>query len=87
VAETSKNTPPKDNTPPTQSGEADWNNYPMDINMENMDFDEDALLDFPIPESAYTFQPQIPNGDFFSQEVISLGLQEPLPPDEMIDEL
>jgi hypothetical protein len=56
----------------------------MDIDME---FEDDALLDFPIPEPTFTFQPEMPNGDFFSQEVISLGLQEPLPPDEMVEEL
>lgn len=29
----------------------------------------------------------VPAGDYFSQEVISLGLQEPLPPDNLMDEL
>lgn len=65
--------------------EPDWNNYPLDMNM-NMDFEADPILDFSIPESTYTFQPQIP-GDFFSQEIISLGLAEPLPPEEMMADL
>jgi hypothetical protein len=60
----------------------------MDI---NMDFEDDTLLDFTMPESTYTFQPQIqsfmPEPDVFSQELLSQGLQEPLPPDEMINEL
>ncbi|KAK6595740.1 binuclear zinc transcription factor [Botrytis cinerea] len=29
----------------------------------------------------------VPAGDYFSQDVISLGLQEPLPPDNLMDEL
>jgi hypothetical protein len=53
----------------------------------NMDFEGDPLLDFPMPESTFAFQPQMPTGDFFSQEIISMGLQEPLPPDEMIADL
>jgi hypothetical protein len=31
--------------------------------------------------------PALPEGNFFSQELISLGLQEPLPPDQMINDL
>jgi hypothetical protein len=66
------------------AGEPDWNSYPTDM---NMDFESDPLLNFPISDSTFTFQPQIPTGDFFSQEIISMGLQEPLPPDEMIADL
>lgn len=52
-----------------------------------MDFENDPLLDFPVQDSTYTFQPQMPVGVFYSQEVISMGLQEPLPPDLMIEDL
>lgn len=84
MSETSKNTPPKNNSPPGPSMEPDWNNFPMDM---NVDFENDALMDFPMPETAFTYQPEMPTGDFFSQEVISLGLEEPLPPEEMIRDL
>jgi hypothetical protein len=61
----------------------------MDI---NIDMGTDGLLDesFNVPLSAFDFQPaapSVPEGDFFSQELISLGLQEPLPPNQMVDEL
>jgi hypothetical protein len=43
-----------------------------------------------VPLSAFDYQPD-PNalleGDFFSQELISLGLSEPLPPVQMMDDL
>jgi hypothetical protein len=58
----------------------------------NMDMGTGGILDesFDIPLSAFDFQPaapSMPEGDFFSQELISLGLQEPLPPNQMVDEL
>jgi hypothetical protein len=69
--------------------EPDWNNYTMDI---NMDMGGAGLLDesFDIPLSTFDFQsaaPSLPEGNYFSQELISLGLQEPLPPNQMQDEL
>jgi hypothetical protein len=65
----------------------------MDMNMDmNMDLETGGLLDesFNVPLSAFDFDstaPSLPEGNFFSQELISLGLQEPLPPNQMIDEL
>lgn len=58
----------------------------------NVDMGDAGMLgqDFNISLSAFDFPPaapSIPEGDFFSQEIISLGLSEPLPPQEMIDEL
>jgi hypothetical protein len=68
--------------------EPDWNNFTMDMNMDV----GDDMLDpaFDIPLSAFDYQsvpPALPEGNFFSQELISLGLQEPLPPDQMINDL
>lgn len=61
----------------------------MDMNME---MGNTGMLDesFNVPLSAFDYQPApnaLPEGDFFSQELISLGLSEPLPPQEMIDNL
>lgn len=73
------------------SVEADWNDLSVDMNLKNVemeiDFNDVQLPDYPLPEPSYNFLDPIPGGDFFSQEVISLGLQEPLPPDDMIDNL
>lgn len=58
----------------------------------NIDMGNVGVLDesFNIPLSAFDLQPApntLPEEDFFSQELIRLGLSEPLPPQEMIDEL
>jgi hypothetical protein len=58
----------------------------------NIDMENGGMLDesFDMPPSAFDFQPappSVPEGNFFSQEIIGLGLQEPLPPDVMVEEL
>ncbi len=57
----------------------------------NLDLD-DGLLDpsFDISQPGYGLPvpaPTMPSDDFDSYELIGLGLQEPLPPQDMIDEL
>lgn len=75
--------------PTTTSLEADWTTLGMDM---DMNIDDSVLLDaaFDMPSSNFTPQhmetPPVEN-NFFSQELIELGLDEPLPPQEMIDEL
>lgn len=60
-------------------------NLDLDINMGNgagdMAFDATADL-FGMPKD-----PINPAGDFFSTELIALGLQEPLPTQDVMDEL
>lgn len=63
----------------------------MDMDM-NIDMGDDGLLDgtFNLNAGGFDFSPpgpSIPMGDLFSQELLELGLQEPLPPQEMMDEL
>jgi hypothetical protein len=60
----------------------------MDMNVEM----GTGMLDesFNVPLTAFDYQPAPnapPGGEFFSQELISLGLSEPLPPQQMIDDL
>ena len=60
----------------------------MDLNMEM----GNGMLEesFNVPISAFDYQPApsaLSGGDFFSQDLISLGLSEPLPPQQMIDDL
>ena len=89
VGETSNNTLPN-NSP---NKEPDWNDFPismdMDINMGmNMDFGNDAFMDLPNPVQDFAFQvDQIQSENIYSQEMVALGLEEALPPDEMIEEL
>jgi hypothetical protein len=58
----------------------------------NMDMGNIGMLDeaFNMPISSFDYQPApsaLPEGNFFSQELISLGLLESLPPQQMIDDL
>ncbi len=68
----------------------EWNDLGMDM---NLDLDGGDILDsFDMMQSGFGFQTlgapsEIPIGDGYSQELLSLGLQEPLPPQDMIDEL
>jgi hypothetical protein len=69
--------------------EADW-----DILADNMDMalGDGGLLNEPLnmqhPGCGFEgLAPSLPIEDFFSQELISLGLQEPLPPQDLIDDL
>jgi hypothetical protein len=70
--------------------EADWNTLGMDM---NLDIDDADLLDpsFQIPQFGMESSGPLPmqSGDYFtqSQDLLALGLQEPLPPQEMMDEL
>jgi hypothetical protein len=71
------------------SMEADWNDLSIDMNIDIVD---EGLLDgtFDINSTGFNIPPlgpTIPMGDIFSQELLELGLQEPLPPQEMMDEL
>jgi hypothetical protein len=100
VTETSsKNIAPTESQPPMFSIQPDWNSFPLDMNNVdiNMDMDfggddvviDDVLLNsnFAMPQADFAFVGDMPDSGFFSQEVISLGLQEPLPPDDMVEEL
>jgi Fungal Zn(2)-Cys(6) binuclear cluster domain len=71
--------------------EIDWNAVGMDMNLD-LDLDDDGLLDpsFDISQAALGFSasaPNIPTDFFGSYELIGLGLQEALPPQDMMDEL
>ncbi|KAF8847788.1 hypothetical protein BDZ45DRAFT_698912 [Acephala macrosclerotiorum] len=71
--------------------EANWNDLTMDMDM-NIDMGDDSLLDgtFNLNPGGFDFPPpgpSIPMGDLFSHELLELGLNEPLPPQEMMDEL
>ena len=74
---------------PSQGLEADWNTLGMDM---NLDMDDGGILDsaFDIQQSDFGLPPlgpSLPTGDLYSQELLGLGLQEPLPPQDMMDEL
>lgn len=67
--------------------EPDWDGFGMDM---NIDFDDAGLADqmFDIPqyqmlEGNISYQSE----PIFSQEILGLGLQEPLPPQDMMDDL
>ncbi|KAG4025268.1 hypothetical protein MFRU_062g00210 [Monilinia fructicola] len=64
----------------------DWG--AMNIDM-NMNFADEGLqgLGFDIMNGNLGSVSSVPVGDYFSQEVISLGLQEPLPPESLMDDL
>jgi hypothetical protein len=59
--------------------EPDWNTLGM-----NYEYADEPLFTpgMEMPQSGYDFQEP-----GFSQELLSLGLQEPLPPQDMMDEL
>ena len=65
--------------------ETGWNDLNMDMNVD--------LGDGGLQDSSYDFSglgnggSSIPNDGLFSQELLALGLEEPLPPQDMIDEL
>lgn len=63
--------------------DADWNTLAMDV---DLNFDT-SNVDFDIPHPGMPNDNPMPSGDFFSQELLALGLLEPLPPQDMMDEL
>lgn len=67
----------------TASVEADWNSLGMDLDEQLLD----PAFDISQPGFGLDAAPSMQIGDFRSFELISLGLQEPLPPQDMIDEL
>lgn len=74
-------------------GETDWDGLGMDLNLD-LDLDNNVLLEpsFDISQHGFGFSapapaPTMHNNYFGSYELIALGLQEPLPPQEMMDEL
>ncbi|KAH9214645.1 hypothetical protein DL95DRAFT_300216 [Leptodontidium sp. 2 PMI_412] len=75
------------------SMEADWNTLGMDMDMDmNIDLDDPTLLDpvFDVPTTGFGLpNTELPpaNDYNYSQELLALGLDEPLPPQDMIDEL
>jgi len=85
VSETAKSRA-SNRTPLAQDAETGWNSFPLDM---HVDFQDETFMDqsFGIPNSVYSLESGMPSSDFSTQEVISLGLQEPLPPDEMVNDL
>ncbi|KAE9367686.1 hypothetical protein N431DRAFT_444787 [Stipitochalara longipes BDJ] len=72
-------------------GEMDWNAIGMDMNLD-LDLEDDGLLDpsFDISQPGLDFSvpaPTMPTDYFGSYELIGLGLQEALPPQDIMDEL
>jgi hypothetical protein len=72
-------------------GEMDWNDIRMDMNLD-LDLEDDGVLDpsFDISQPGLVFSvpaPTMPTEYFASHELIGLGLQEPLPPQDVMDEL
>jgi hypothetical protein len=75
------------NTTSGSNMEPDWNTLGM-----NYGYADEPLFIPGIEMAQSGFDIQEPGastetGDFFSQELLSLGLQEPLPPQDMMDEL
>ena len=68
------------------SADANWDTLAMEM---NIDFTDGGIGDkeFGTAPKEPKDQSTMPCGDFFSQEVISLGLEEPLPPDDLVEEL
>ncbi|QSZ29267.1 hypothetical protein DSL72_003779 [Monilinia vaccinii-corymbosi] len=68
------------------SAEPDWGAINIDV---NLNFADKGLQDlgFDAMNGNLEAGPSVPIGDFFSQEVVSLGLQEPLPPESLMDDL
>lgn len=65
--------------------ETDWDALGMDMNLDDPDFIDPA---FDMPQFTMPVEnPSILAGDFFSHELLALGLEEPLPPQDMMDEL
>jgi len=76
----------------TTSVEADWNTLGIDMEMDmNIDLDDPTLLDpgFDMPSTGFGVPDMEPSpaNNLYSQELLQLGLDEPLPPQDMIDEL
>lgn len=74
------------------SVEADWNTLGMDLEMDmNIDLDDPTLLDpgFEMPSTGFGIPDTEPSAanNYSSQELLQLGLDEPLPPQGMIDEM
>ncbi|CZS93123.1 uncharacterized protein RAG0_03541 [Rhynchosporium agropyri] len=81
--------------------EADWNTLGMDLNMEmaleidmdiNTDLNNPTMLNpgYDMPSTGYNIpyaEPLAENNQNYPQELLELGLEEPLPPQEMIDDL
>ncbi|KAI9641400.1 hypothetical protein NHQ30_010202 [Ciborinia camelliae] len=89
VAETKQraaNNAVETNESPDVNADPDWG--AMNIDMD-MNFTDEGLQDlgFDILDGNLGTGSSLPIGDFFSQEVISLGLQEPLPPESLMDDL
>lgn len=70
------------------STEPDWNTMGMDMDM-NLDIGMGGGIDatFEMPHTGFGMQNEPSGGDFFTQELLALGLGEPLPPQDMMDEL
>ncbi|ESZ92849.1 fungal specific transcription factor domain-containing protein [Sclerotinia borealis F-4128] len=68
------------------NADPDWGAMNIDL---DMNFADEGLQDlgFDIMNGNPEAGSSVPTGDFFSQEVISLGLQEPLPPESLMDDL
>lgn len=69
--------------------EPDWNamNLDMDMNMNMGTTNTDNTFDATADMFAMPKDPLNPMGDFFSTELLALGLQEPLPGQDVMDEL
>lgn len=77
-------------TTATLGGNADWT-IGMDMNLD-LDLDDDGLLDpsFDISQPGLDFSvpaPAMPTDYFGNYELMALGLQEPLPPQDVMDDL
>ena len=73
------------------STEPDWNTLGMDMDI-TLDIGMGGGLDstFDMPQAGFEMQNEpmmSAGGAFFSQELLALGLQEQLPPQDMMDAL
>jgi hypothetical protein len=69
--------------------ESDWNNFTLDVNSAHRDdstSDQSSSMLLLALDSQGPDQ-SLPGDGTFSHELISLGLQEPLPPIEMVEAL
>lgn len=70
------------------STEPDWNTVGMDMDI-SLDMGMGGGIDaaFEMPQAGFGMQNDPSGEEFFSQELLALGLGEPLPPQDMMDEL
>ena len=63
--------------------QGDWDDIPADM---NIDFGNDTFINQAL-DMPDTLEPALPTADLWAQDTSGLDLQEPLPPDEIVNDL